>query len=234
MDNIMNSSVTLTSALIIDDDPAFQMILQTKLEILLGKPIIMLCSTLKEAREVVKSYASGFDLVLLDQHLPDGRGLDLLKENLFGEAVILAVSSDNDPVIPGSVVGAGATFFLSKANISDPLFDHLIVGLKDRAALNRELNALKIEIAVLDSVKTLVSTLKHEINNPLGGIFGGTFLLKNKEGLTEDQKKAAEIIERSGQRIKHVLDQLCNAMALDKVNKGGQEVFHVPGDKEWE
>ena len=51
----MNRAVTLTSVLIIDDDPAFQMILQTKLEVLLGKPIIMLSSSLKEAREVVKS-----------------------------------------------------------------------------------------------------------------------------------------------------------------------------------
>ncbi len=227
-------SEDLTTILIIDDDPSFQLLAKKKLESIIPHSVIMLCSSLKEAREFISNYSAGLDLVLLDQHLPDGRGLELLKENIFGEAAILAVSSDRDPEIPGSVMGAGATFFLSKTSLSDALFEHLIRGLKDRAALNRQVSSLKIQLAVLESMKTLVSTLKHEINNPLGGIFGGAYLLQNKQDLTEDQRKAADIIEKSGQRIKHVLDQLCNAMSLDKVTKGGQEVFHVPGDKKWE
>lgn len=224
----------LHSVIIVDDDEAFRIILRKRLESVLSGATFKEFESLSAARKGLANLAEVSDLVVLDQHLSDGNGVELLKEGMFQESAVLAVSSDNDPNIPGSVVGAGAAFFLSKHNISDPLFAPLVRGLVERARLNRQLNNLKIELATLKTVKTLVSTLRHEINNPLGGVLGGAYLLKNRKGVSEDERKAAEIVEKSGQRIKHVLDELCNTISLDSVNKGGQDVFHIPGDKKWE
>lgn len=219
---------------IVDDDDAFRIIIRKRLEFILKNAVFYEFATLAAARESYNEIKSQIDLVLLDQHLPDGHGLELLNEGLFEDSSVLAVSSDHDPSIPGNAVVAGAAYFLSKKSVSESLFAPLVKGLIDRARINRQLTALKIEVASLKTVKTLVSTLRHEINNPLGGVLGGAFLLKNREGVTADEKKAAEIVEKSGQRIKHVLDELCNTISLDSVTKGGQDVFHIPGDKKWE
>lgn len=222
------------AVVIVDDDAAFRMILRKRLESILPQASFFEFDSIRLVREGVAQVTHPIDLVVLDQHLTDGNGLELLNEGLFEDAAVLAVSADPDPDIPGSAVGAGAAYFLTKQSVAESLFAPLVRGLVDRARLNRQISILKIEVASLKTVKTLVSTLRHEINNPLGGVLGGAYLLKNREGVTPDEKKAAEIVERSGQRIKHVLDELCNTISLDSVNKGGQEVFHIPGDKKWE
>lgn len=63
-----------------------------------------------------------FTLAVLDQHLPDGRGLELIDHPKLNTAAILAVSSDNTPELPGNTVKAGAQHFLSKRQVSEPLF----------------------------------------------------------------------------------------------------------------
>ena len=95
-------------------------------------------------------------------------------------------------------------------------------------------NLIKNNTIVLDTVKTLVGTLRHEINNPLGAVLGAAYLLRHSENATQDQKEAADLVESSGKRIKYVLDQLCKAIAVDAVNKANHKVFHIPGDEPWE
>ena len=62
------------SVLVIDDDPIFCELLVSDLR-LRGVKVIS-ASALEDAREVLKKHH--FDLVILDNHLPDGQGTDLL------------------------------------------------------------------------------------------------------------------------------------------------------------
>jgi len=219
--------------LIIDDDASFRHLVELRLKKIDPNLKTTIFDNLKDARIFLKSNTIDFDLVLLDQHLPDGRGLELLKEGCLADLAVLAVSSDDNPQIPGATIQAGATFFLNKVHISEPLFEPLVRGVIDRNRLYRELTTAKIQSARLETIQTLVSTLRHEINNPLGAVMGAAFLVKTSENNTEEQKQAAEIIESSGHRIKHVLKQICDAAMLDEVEKGQGKVFHVPGDKIW-
>lgn len=224
-----------TTVLLVDDDGQFRKLLEMRLRSFLGELSVSAYSSLAEARAGLdREPHAGFDLVILDQHLPDGRGVELLHEGRFSEHAVLCMSSDSDPNLPGQTVLAGANYFLSKVHVSEPLFRPLIEGLIDRNKIQRELVRIKTEAVVMESVRTLVMTLKHEINNPLGALLGGAFLLTGNKGTPEDQQQAAKLVEQSGQRIKHVLEQLCSAVSLDAVSKGGHTVFHVPGDKEWE
>jgi response regulator of citrate/malate metabolism len=223
------------NALIIDDDAAFKMLLERRLKSFIPDLNVTYFNKLAPARDFLKqSKELPFDIVFLDEHLPDGRGLDFLNEGLFQDLAILSVSSDTAPEIPGKAVSAGASFFLSKMSVSEPLFRPLVEGIIDRNKIQKELQRIKMDSLMVDTVRTLVGTLRHEINNPLGAVLGAAYLLRNNATASADQKEAAELVESSGKRIKYVLDELCKAVAIESVTKAHQKVFHIPGDKPWD
>lgn len=224
-----------TKILIIDDDTSFRKLLEMRLRSIMSDAEFTVFDNLTSAREFISQQPSlGFDLVVLDEHLPDGRGIEFLGEGWFRDLAVLSVSSDEAPEIPGSAMQAGASFFLGKRHISDPLFKPLVLGILQRNRLQRELMTARIKAASIESVKTLVSTLRHEINNPLGAVLGAAFLMGKIGAPTPEQKEAAQLVESSGKRIKHVLDQLCQAIELEEVTKANQRVYHIPGDAPWE
>lgn len=222
-------------ALIIDDDASFKMLLERRLKSFMPELTITYFNRLTPAREFLKEGRElSFDIVFLDEHLPDGRGAEFLSEGLFQDLAVLSVSSDTAPEIPGKTLQAGATYFLSKTSVSEPLFRPLVEGIVDRNKIQRELARLKMDSVIVDTVRTLVGTLRHEINNPLGAVLGAAYLLRNNSAASPDQKEAAELVESSGKRIKHVLDELCKAVAVESVTKANQKVFHIPGDRPWD
>lgn len=221
--------------LVIDDDASFVRLLEKRLKSFIEDLSLYHFSSLEEVRAFLKTEAKeSFQLVFLDQHLPDGSGIDLLREGWFENLAVISVSSDDAPDMPGENVKAGAMYFLNKINLTEPLFKPLVCGILDRNKIQQELSNIKLNTARIETVKTLVSTLRHEINNPLGAVLGAAYLLKNSSDLKEDQKEAARLVESSGKRIKHVLDELCKAISLEPVSKAEQKVFHIPGDKPWE
>ena len=220
--------------LIIEDDDSFRRVLELKLRLFLGEIEFTNCTTILAARKLLETKPiEEFNLVFLDQHLPDGRGQDLLASGVFKDCAVISVSSDPAPDIPGATIKAGAAFFLEKSRIGESLFRPLVEGVIDRNRIQRELVLAQVDAAVIDSVRTLVSTLRHEINNPLGAVLGAAYLLRNNQHVTPQQREAAELVETSGKRIKHVLDKLCDTIELNPVTKAQTKVFHIPGDKPW-
>ena len=194
-----------------------------------------MAGTLKEARAALDDPSNSFQLVVLDQHLPDGLGPTLFEHAKLREAAVLATSSDISPELAGNAVKSGAHHFLNKRQISEPLFIPLVEALIERKKLETQLLNAEIEKSRMESIQTLLATLQHEINNPLGGVLGATYLIKvGGSTLSEDQIEALKLIEQSGARIRHVLEQLCETAELLEVTKGHEKVFHVPGDPDWE
>ena len=223
-----------TKILLVDDDAQFRKLLEIRLNSFLPELSITAFANISDAKDFIKSqHENQFDLAILDQHLPDGHGTELLMESFFSEQAVLCLSSDTDPNLPGLTILAGASYFLNKINASEPLFRPLIQGLIERNKIQHELTRVKTQAAIVESVRTLMMTLRHEINNPLGALLGGAFLLGGDKNASADQLQAAKLVEQSGQRIKVVLDQLCSAVALEPVAKGGHTVFQIPGDKKW-
>lgn len=221
--------------LIIDDDVAFKRLVELRLKSFLSDLEMVHYQNLGDARRALAETPDHhYDLVVLDEHLPDGKGVELLKDNLFQDVAVLCVSSDHDPELPGRTILAGANYFLNKLHVSEPLFRPLVEGIVDRNRIHRELMRIKTQAAVMDSVRTLLMTLRHEINNPLGAVLGAAYLLGKAESATPEQRQAAALVESSGQRIKHVLEQLGNAVSLESVTKANTKVYHIPGDQPWD
>lgn len=219
---------------ILEDDDSYLNILTTKLKSFLTNIEIQTAKEILLAKEFFANSETNFDLIILDEYLPDGRGIELLQEAFFENQAVIIISSDPCTDLPSKAYKAGAMYFFNKTQIREGLFEHLIQGVIDRNRLSKKLLANKIEEAKLDTVKTLVSTLRHEINNPLGAVLGAAYLIKSAESANTEQKQTAELVENSAKRIMHVLNQLCDAVSLSSVKKASEGVFHIPGDKEWE
>lgn len=222
-----------TKTLIVDDDQSFVALLKIRLSQWNSDLDIQIAKCLKDARAILDKGTS-FDLVLLDQHLPDGMGAELFDHPQLRTANVLAVSSDNAPEIPGNVIKAGARHFLAKRHVTEPLFLQLIEAMFARKDIEEKLIASYIRNSRIETIRVLLATLRHEINNPLGAVLGGAYLLKSRGELVPEQKEALRLIEESSHRIKHVIDRLCEEAELEEVTKGQERVFHVPGDMSWE
>ena len=223
-----------TTVLIVDDDKNFRKLVELKLKSWKNDLEFEIAENLGQAKAILEKTNQAFSLIVLDQHLPDGLGPSLLDHPKTKGSAILATSSDKSPELMGNAVKAGAGHFLDKTQIKEALFIPLVEALLESKKLEIELVNSKLKESRLDTVRTLISTLRHEINNPLGGVLGATYLLKiDSTQLSADQHQALKLIESSGQRIKHVLDQLCAAAEIEEVTKGQEKLFQVPGDPKW-
>ncbi len=219
--------------LIVEDDLSFKRILEIRLKSWRPDIVIEHAQNLAKAREILSSSTNNFSLLILDQHLPDGRGAELLNHPALESVAVLAVSSDDKPELPGQAVMAGAQHFLGKRQVSEPLFIPLIEALIERKSFENEALKAKVKDERLRTIKVLLSTLRHEINNPLGAVMGGAYLIGVAGKLTQEQQEGLKLVEQSSDRIKNVIEQLCQAAELEEVNKANEQVFHVPGDKPW-
>jgi DNA-binding response OmpR family regulator len=96
--------------LVVDDEPHIGLLLRPHLE-RLGY-VVSLARTLAEARGALQSDAAPLDAMLLDLHLPDGSGLDLLRE-LRGRAAtralpVIVLTAEGEDRILGEAERLGA------------------------------------------------------------------------------------------------------------------------------
>ncbi|MCB0325246.1 MAG: response regulator [Bdellovibrionales bacterium] len=222
------------NTLILEDDQKFRKLLEIRLRAWRQDLSITVAESIAEGRRVLDEDGKKFQLIILDQHLPDGMGVELLEHPAVAHAAILAVSADDSPELPANAVKAGAAHFLGKRQIAEPLFLPLLDAILERKAIQEELIMHRLRQSRMATIKVLLGTLRHEINNPLGAVLGGAYIVRSTGQLDSDQREALRLIEESGQRIKHVINQLCEAADLEEVTKGQEQVFHVPGDPEWE
>jgi response regulator of citrate/malate metabolism len=196
--------------LIIEDDELVSRTLRFRIKQFFPGAEVDLISSIQLARTHLINSVKKYDLVLVDHYLPDGLGLDFLKEGWFENMAILVMSTNEAPDMPGASLQAGANYFLNKNQIESELLFPLLRGLLERNQLQKRLEENRVKRAKFEAIKIIVSQLKHEINNPLGAVLGATYLLRNYSVDTDDFQKAAELVELSSMRIKNFMDELAS------------------------
>ncbi|HET9958018.1 MAG TPA: sigma-54 dependent transcriptional regulator [Polyangiaceae bacterium] len=125
--------------LIVDDDRSFRILTETALA---SEGFdVRVCPTLRRAREEL--YSAAPDVLILDRRLPDGDGIDLLREisstgTVATAVIVVTAYGDVDSAV--SAMQAGAVDYLTKpTSIADLLIKIQKVletrGLKERLAL---------------------------------------------------------------------------------------------------
>ena len=195
--------------LVVDDDPA------------IGRLVLRLARSrgLGEGRQVTTARQAlaaleGIEIVLLDHHLPDASGLEVLealRARTDPPAVVL-ITAHGSEALAAAALRLGADDYLAKG----PSFVALLPKTLERVRRSRELRKALVA-AERDLVRAerlaamgeMTVTLHHEINNPLMAATAGVELLLASPGAPEAERQAAlhEVLE-SLQRIRDIVRRI--------------------------
>lgn len=131
-----------------------------------ARPISLAClseaETLEDARAFLAEQTP--DCVVVDMHLPDGEGLELLAE--YPRLPFIVLTGHDDQTTARRALNSGAQDYLVKGNLSPELVERAIRYALERKAhhLTRESLAHQDRLASLGS---LAASVAHEINNPI-------------------------------------------------------------------
>ena len=122
--------------LIVDDDLALASVVRRLLAESERQHEIAQAATLAEARQQIAG--SSFDCILLDYQLPDGNGMDLLREwqGNGSTTAVVAMTAQGDDQLAADLLAAGATAYLSKARLTA---DSLIRAVEAAVCEQRDL-----------------------------------------------------------------------------------------------
>jgi DNA-binding response OmpR family regulator len=191
--------------LIVDDDPDFARLVAT-LVTRAGYGAPAVCGTAAGAL----GRAPGTDLVLLDQQLPDGKGLDLLPvfQALPGRPAVILVTANGDEALAAQALRAGADDYLIKDQAIAGLLPEVIERARRQRALREALAAAERDLVHaerLAAIGQLAVTISHNVNNPLMAAFAEVGLLLADGELAPSQRASVAAIQQALERVRETL-----------------------------
>ena len=161
------------SVLVIEDNGSHAVLIGDELGAVLGGWKLDVVATVAEARLRLSSQA--YDLYVLDYWLPDGDGLDLLREIRAKEPSVptLFVTTASSAKIAVEAMKLGADDFIVKEEGYLAILPYAIRDVLDRHRLADERRLLEERLQRAERAATLgylASGLAHHINNPLATI----------------------------------------------------------------
>lgn len=98
----------------------------------------------------------------------------------------------------------------------------IVWKISDRILIIKELKAAKEKAEESDRLKSaFLANMSHEIRTPMNGILGFADLLKNPELTGEEQQAYIKIIEKSGNRMLNIINQIID---ISKIEAGLMEM----------
>jgi DNA-binding NtrC family response regulator len=153
--------------LMIEDDLDYAMIVHSALAESLGDISI---TSVEQGAEALALEWSAFDVVLLDNNLPDMSGLEILQKSADKAHVpIIMITGDSHIETAVEALKAGAEDFVIKSLDLERLLPHIvqraITNFQQRRAVS-EIEMREHERKVqLDTLKRIMMTLAHHLNN---------------------------------------------------------------------
>jgi signal transduction histidine kinase len=172
-------------------------------------------TTLKEATVNLQEEIP--DLILLDLHLPDGKGLECLKavRELSENCPIIVLTSSDDDALGLRAVASGAHDYLVKQNVSN---DSLVRCIR-YAIERRKSEEQSLRLAV---IQDFTSTLAHDMKMPLIGANKVLdALLSGSAGqLTDEQQQLVSVLKESNANQLTLVHRLLEIYSYESGHSG--------------
>ncbi|RXP46493.1 response regulator [Lutibacter sp. HS1-25] len=112
---------------------------------------------------------------------------------------------------------------INKVNESFNYFVIMFTDISERKEMEKKLLKAKESAEESDRLKSaFLANMSHEIRTPMNGILGFAGLLKTIDLKSEKQQEYIEIIEKSGDRMLNVINQI---MDISKIESGQMQVL---------
>ncbi|AFV00272.1 two-component system response regulator [Simiduia agarivorans] len=143
--------------LVVDDDDLDQQLFQRALKKSLDAIKVCFAASVGEARNMINTM--NFDVILLDQHLPDVDGISFLNELKLNQSAnkctVVMVSNSTDENLALECLKAGAQDFVLKSSINPTMLKTVIANAKTRKELEAKLLASHERTRILAERDTL-------------------------------------------------------------------------------
>lgn len=152
--------------LLVDDEPTDSLVTRR----LLRQSVLSAASvTIADSAKVAIDYLpQGFDCILLDDHMPDRRGteiLEVLREHARYTAVILLTGQGSEQTAAGAL-RSGADDYLSKTNLTPEQLAQTVIRTVDKLRLQQQLDEQRTELrtahAEIQRYTSMLEQLVHE------------------------------------------------------------------------
>jgi DNA-binding response OmpR family regulator len=160
------------------------------------------------------SALDGVDIVLLDHHLPDAEGIDLLDpiHARPNPPDIVLITAHGNESLAAAALRRGADDYVAK----DASLKAILPEILERVRRNRELRKALVTAEQdlvraerLAAVGEMTVTLHHSINNPLMSASADVeLLLAGKEASPEERREALEGVRESLRRIRDIVKKI--------------------------
>ena len=186
--------------------------------------------TLAEARRRIN--ARVYDLFLLDFRLPDGDGIEMLREIRARHATtpILFVTTASSTKLAVDAMKLGADDYLVKEEGYLSMLPYLVGEVLRRRQLANERQALEDRLQRAERAATLgylASGLAHHINNPLATIRTFLQLLPTRYDDAEFRTRYLEMALAESERIRDLVKDIMRATTVPAEGRELQDVVAV-------
>jgi DNA-binding response OmpR family regulator len=215
-------------ALVIDDDPSIVRFL----EIYLGGHGFEIRSALTGQEGLEMATADVPDILLLDYLLPDidgGQVLHHLKEREETRRLPVVVFTSQSSVAEKvKSLGLGVDDYIAKP------FDIRELEARLRSILARRTEQQRdTEAAKMRTVRELVASVSHEVNNPLAAILMCAETLERRHAALPDVVGKSRVIQENTMRIRDILKRLESVKALaSKPYVSGESILDLTEPEE--
>jgi len=205
------------SVLVIEDNGSHAVLIGDELQTVLDGWRLEVVATVAEARRRMTS--GSYDLYVIDYWLPDGDGLDLLREIRASEppVPILFVTTAASAKVAVEAMKLGADDFIVKEEGYLAILPYAVRDVLDRHRLAEERRCLEERLQRAERAATLgylASGLAHHINNPLATIQTFLQLLPTHHGDAEFRSKYLAMAVADADRIRGLVLDIIRATAV--------------------
>ncbi|MGN6545792.1 MAG: response regulator [Aureliella sp.] len=189
-----------------------------------------------DALEIVRQAEGRIDLIILDWHLPDMTGIELVRA-LRGDAqmppypIVLLTSSSSTAIAQDALL-VGVQDFFTKSMIRGDILPLVTRNAMERFRLiqrlvlsERDAREAKLRAEDANRAKSIfLTSMSHELRTPLTAVLGLAELLLDDPG-AGDARQMLEMIRANGQ---HLADLLNDILDLAKIEAGHSDIKLLP------